>query len=124
MALSNYEEEKQNAEITLIEDVYAARRNHKDVYKPKADLESKIAYNVDYLSEATAVAAALETYGNTMDKVNSALATAFSSLLLEFNKNWNVVAKGELTLISSNRKDSKALWSSIQSYYSKKFGAK
>ena len=121
-AVSSYQEEKQNAELTLKEAVYASRKAHKDVLNAKDDLESKLDYYVDYFSEASEIAAALDSYGKSMDKSNTSLATAFSALLTAFNKNWNVIAAGELKLISDNRKDSKTLWTSIQAYYNKKFG--
>lgn len=121
-AVSSYLEEKQNAELTLQEAVYASRKAHKDIFNSKDDLESKLEYYVDYFSEASEIATALDNYGKSMDKSNTALATAFSSLLTSFNKNWNIIAAGELKLISDNRKDSKTLWTSIQSYYNKKFG--
>ena len=124
LAVSSYDEEKQNAELTLKEAVYAARKSHKDVLHRDDDLESKVDAHVDYYSEATEVATALGNYGKEMDKANTALATAFAALLTEFHKNWNTVAAGELKLIADNRRDSKTLWTSIQSYYKKKFGSK
>lgn len=123
-AVSSHAEEKQNAELKLVEAVYAARKAHKDVLNPNADLESRIDAHVDYYSEAAQVATALDNYGKDMDKANTALVSEFSKLLTAFHKNWNAVAAGELKLISDNRRDSKTLWTSIQSYYKKKFGSK
>jgi hypothetical protein len=122
-AVNSYAEEKQNAELKLKEAVYAARKAHKNILNPNGDLESRINAHVDYYSEADAVATALGNYGKDMDKANTALVSDFSKLLTAFHKNWNAVAAGELKLISDNRGDSKTLWTSIQSYYKKKFGS-
>lgn len=124
LAVNSYEEEKQNAELTLKEAVYTARKAHKDVINANDDLESRIDSYVDYFSEASEVAIALGAYGKTMDKANADLTTGFATLLTAFTKNWNVVASGELKLIADNRKDSNTLWTSIQAYYKKKFGSK
>ncbi len=121
-AVSNYYEETQHAEWVLLDAIYTARRAHKDTYNPNADLESKLDYYVDYFSEASEIVTAWDVYGNSMNKANTTLATSYSTLINSFNKNWNAVSAAELKLITDNRKDSQTLWTSIQTYYKKKFG--
>lgn len=119
-AVNSFLEDKQDAEFTLKEAVYTARRTYKDVYfSDDEGLESKIDYHVDYFSEAVEVADAVDQYTNRMDNSNTLLVAAYTSLITEFNKNWNLIAAGELKLIAENRKDSKDLWKSIQSNYKK-----
>lgn len=118
-AVNTFYEDKQNSETALKEAIYASRKSHKDIFS-QGDLESKIDYHVDYFSEALEISAAITSYAKTMDTANTTLTTAFASLITTFNKYWNVIAAGELSLITANRKGSKDLWVSIQSNYKKK----
>lgn len=117
-ALSTFYETKENMEATLKEAIYASRKADKDFSAP-SDLEAKIDQQVDYCSKALEVAKALNGYANSIDQANTLLSTAFAELLITFNKNWNLLADGELKLIAGNRKESKDFWVSMQNIYKK-----
>lgn len=124
LAVSIYNEANQNAEAVFKEDVYAARKANKNDSTGKEktqDLESSLAYHVDFFTESSSVATAINNYGTLMNSANAALVTAYSTLLTELQKNWSLITQGETKLLVDNRKDSLTLWTALKSFYSKMF---
>ena len=122
-AVQSFSEAKENAEATFKEAVYAARADVKnDLEKKYSSLANEILAHENHFNYASKVAGAVDSYGKIIAKANSDLASAFSILITELVKNWNLSTQGETTLIMSNRKDSLSLWSAIKNSFNKKIG--
>jgi hypothetical protein len=123
-AVNIYNEAQQNAEAIFKEDVYAARKTNKNDSTGKEkgqDLESIITFHVDFFTESSSVATAVDSYGSRLNTANAALIAAYATLLTEIQKNWGQITQGETKLLVDNRKDSLTLWTALKSFYSKKF---
>jgi hypothetical protein len=123
-AVNIYQESRQNAEAVFKEGVYAARkanRNDSSGNEKDQDIDTIISYHVDFFTESSSVAAAIDNYGNLMNTANAALVIAYNTLLTELQKNWTLIIQGETKLLKDNRKDSLTLWTALKAFYNKRF---
>lgn len=122
-AVNSYNENKENAESTFKESVYAARSDNYDKWEKKySNVANEILAHENHFTYAQKIAAATVNYSTLMSKANVDLTTAFAALMTSLMTNLNVTALTEAALIASNRKDSLALWTAIKTSYNKQFG--
>lgn len=123
-AVQTYKESKEIAEDTYrkaIYDAYLEEYNKIEVSRG-SNITSLILRHENSFSYANKITKAIDTYGKSIQKLNDELASAFSKLSTELNKNWNTMALAQTALMMENKTDSLNLWKSIKTAYNNLFG--
>lgn len=121
-AVNTYKETKQNGEAFFKEAVYAARIAYRHDLGDEESLEPSLHFHVEYYTESVRVASAIDKFGDAMGKANIDLIKAYNVLLEASMNTWNQIAKGEVSLLLANRKDSLTMWTGFKVLYAKLYG--